>query len=102
MNFLQVIKIGADCFWGGGNGHIYDHNHIFNTSEKINKQSFNVGSVEIGDNCWICSNAVLLKGTKIGNNCVISAGCIINREIPANSLVRNISSQQVIERIVIK
>lgn len=101
INAHGKIIIGDDCLFGEG-VKIYDHNLIFNTSEKINKQSFNVGSVEIGDNCWICSNAVLLKGTKIGNNCVISAGCIINREIPANSLVRNISSQQVIERIVIK
>ena len=42
-----------------------------------------------GNNCWICTNAVILKGVEIGDNSVIGAGCVIYRDIPANSVVKS-------------
>lgn len=41
--------------------------------------------VRIGKNCWICANAVILPGVTIGDNCVIGAGSVVTRDIPANS-----------------
>ena len=38
-------------------------------------------------NVWIASDVVLLKGTDIGDNCVIGAGCVIRGKVPAGSLV---------------
>ena len=35
------------------------------------------------------SNVTILKGTLIGNNCVIGAGCTIDCNIPDNTLVKN-------------
>jgi acetyltransferase-like isoleucine patch superfamily enzyme len=32
---------------------------------------------------------IVLKGVEIGNNCVIGAGCIIYKNIPAGSVVIN-------------
>lgn len=46
-------------------------------------------SIKIGNNCWICTNAVILKGVEIGDNSVIGAGCVIYRDIPANSVVKS-------------
>lgn len=46
-------------------------------------------SIKIGNNCWICTNAVILKGVEIGDNNVIGAGCVIYRDIPANSVVKS-------------
>ena len=43
--------------------------------------------MSIGNRCWIGSNAVILKGAKIGDNCVIGAGCIVDTEIPPYSIV---------------
>ena len=34
----------------------------------------------IGDNCWIASNAVIMDGARIGNNCKIFPGAIISAE----------------------
>ena len=48
-----------------------------------------LGEVIIGDNCWIGSNVILLKGAHIGDGCVIGAGCVISQTIPANTIVRN-------------
>ena len=51
--------------------------------------------VEIGDNCWICSNVTILKGTRIGKNCVIGAGTVLSGNIPDNSIVKSNRSLKV-------
>ena len=98
INAHGEIVIGSDCLFGEG-VKIYDHNHIFYTELKINEQSYSVGKVVIGNNCWICSNVIILKGAEIGDNCTISAGCIIKDKVPANSLVRMNEKRQIIEEI---
>ena len=39
----------------------------------------------IGNNVLICGNCTFLPGVKIGNNCVIGYGSIVNKNIPDNS-----------------
>lgn len=43
--------------------------------------------VEIGNGSWIGARAVILPGVTIGEGCVVSAGSVIARSMPANSLV---------------
>lgn len=40
--------------------------------------------VRIGRNCWIGAGAMILPGVTIGDNTVIGAGSVVNRDIPAN------------------
>lgn len=88
LTAMSTIKIGDNCIFGEG-VKIYDHNHVFKKiPELISTQGFKVGEVIIGNNCWIGSNTVLLKGTVIGDNSVISAGCVIDSSIPSNSIVK--------------
>ena len=42
--------------------------------------------VKIGDNCWFGANVTVCPGVTIGENCVIGAGSVVTRDIPANSL----------------
>lgn len=48
------------------------HTVIENGVEKENKKE-----VIIGNNVWVCSNVNILKGTLIGNNCIISYGSLV-------------------------
>lgn len=89
LNAHNSITIGKNCLFGE-NVKLYDHNHCYNDSSRLIKdQEFTVASITIGNNCWISSNCVILKGVSIGNNCVIGTGCIIYKNIPDNSVVIN-------------
>lgn len=87
LNALERIEIGDGCIFGE-NVKIYDHNHRFaDTGQRIKEQGYSTAPIFIGNRCWFGSNAVILKGACIGNNCVIGAGCIIAQRIPDNSIV---------------
>lgn len=87
INCHEKINIGNNCIFGE-NVLIYDHNHKFSDNNQIiKKQGYNTKEINIKDNCWICSNVVILPGVTIGENCVIGAGCVINKNIPKNSIV---------------
>jgi len=53
----------------------------------VSKKSFKTESVEIGEDCWIGTGAIILKGTKIGKRCFIAAGTVVKGKYPDNSLV---------------
>lgn len=42
--------------------------------------------ITIGNNVWIGAQVCVLPGVTIGDNCVIGAGSVVNKSIPANSL----------------
>lgn len=44
------------------------------------------GPLVIGPNTWIGSNVTILDGASIGEHCVIGAGAVVTKPIPANSL----------------
>lgn len=42
--------------------------------------------ITIEDDCWIAADVVICGGVTIGRGCVIGAGSVVTRDIPANSL----------------
>ena len=41
--------------------------------------------VVVGNDCWFGANVVVCPGVTIGDGCVIGAGSVVTRDIPANS-----------------
>ncbi len=41
--------------------------------------------VKIGNDCWFGANVVVCPGVTIGDNCVIGAGSVVTKDIPADS-----------------
>ena len=81
----DTVIIGENCSFGP-NVVIYDHDHKFSI-EGHEKNEYNTSPIIIGDNCWIGANTTILRGTHIGEGCVIGAGTIVKGEIPPHSLV---------------
>lgn len=46
-----------------------------------------VGRVTVGNNVFIGWGAIVLPGVNIGDNFIIGAGCVVSRDVPANSVV---------------
>jgi len=89
INCLVQINIGDNCQFGEG-VKIYDHNHQYSNKELlINQQGYINKEIKIGNNCWIGSNVIILKGVEIGNNVVIGAGCTIFKSIESGHVVYN-------------
>lgn len=70
----------------GPNVCIYDHDHDYKCAGGIKGGKFVTAPVIIGKNVWIGANAVILRGTTIGDHCVIAAGTVVSGEIPSHTL----------------
>lgn len=83
INVKNKIKIGKGSLFGEG-VKVYDHDHKY--SEGLERNKFNIGIVDIGENCWLGSNVVVLRKSVIGNGAVIGAGVIVHGDIDKNML----------------
>ncbi|MCL2011387.1 MAG: sugar O-acetyltransferase [Cystobacterineae bacterium] len=52
--------------------------------ERRNKGLEYAKSIHIGNNVWIGGGASILPGVSVGDNSVIGAGSIVNKNVPAN------------------
>ncbi len=66
---------------------IYDHDHLYDMDHGVNKKEFKTAPITIGNNVWIGANAVILRGTEIGDNCIVGAGSIVKGKYPAGTLI---------------
>lgn len=64
------------------NVQIYDHDHDYRSEGGVKAGRYKTAPVEIGNSVWIGANSVILRGAKIGDNCVIAAGSIVKGNIP--------------------
>ena len=79
----ESIKIGRKCTIGP-NVCIYDHDHNYRSHNRDTE--YVTKPITIGDNVWIGSNVIIIKGITIGDNSVIAAGAIVRTDVPANSI----------------
>ena len=94
INCRKSIKIGNNVIFGQ-NVMIFDHDHDY----KKNMDNFICEDVKIGNNVWIGANVTILKGVTIGDNCVIAAGTLVNKNLLPNSIIYQ-KKQNVINKVV--
>lgn len=80
------ISIGNNCSFGP-NVMLFDHDHDFRVSGGKKKGEYRTSPIIIGSNVWIGANTVILRGTSIGDNCIIGAGGVIKGNYSENSIV---------------
>ena len=88
----EYTQIGPYC-------QIYDHDHNYYSISTFDAQEFNVAPVKIGSHVWLGGGCIILKGSTIGDNCVVAAGSVVKGNIPANSMVY-CKKEQVIKPII--
>ncbi len=80
------IEIGDDVQFSP-NVKIYDHDHDFRADGGLKAGKYRTDPVRIGDNVWIGSNTVILKGTEIGDDCIVGAGSVIKGTYGPGSVI---------------
>ena len=68
----------------------HGHSYMFRKNKCLNKYNPNTYStpLTIGDNVFIGSRSIIMPGVNsIGENSIISAGTVVTRPVPANSIV---------------
>ena len=69
----------------GPNCGLYTAAHPLDAAQRLSGQE-NARPINIGNNVWLGGNVSVLGGVTIGNNCVIGAGSVVTKDIPADSL----------------
>lgn len=85
LSCKERLTIGSGCRFGP-NVKVFDNDHKYDAVQGVTADHV-TAPVEIGNNCWFGSNVVILRGSTIGDNCVIGAGCVVKGNIPDGSLV---------------
>lgn len=80
------ITIGNNVLLGP-NVFIYDHDHKYTRENGVDPKNYKTSPIAIGDNCWIATNTVILRGTKLGKNCIVGAGSVLKGDYPDNSII---------------
>ena len=88
INCFKSIKIGNNVAISQ-NVHIRDSdNHIINgKTENVSKP------IVIGNHVWIGLGATILKGVTIGDGAIIAAGAVVNKDVPAKSIVGGVPAK---------
>lgn len=107
----NLVKIGHDCYIGafcymqgvygleiGDNVSFAPGVKIFsdsgpNSGPLLRAYPIKKGKIIIGDGAWICANAVILPGVKIGKNSVIAANSVVSSDVPDGVVVGGAPAQ---------
>lgn len=109
-DFIRIGKhvgIGEFAHLGGAGGLTIDddciigpyfschpENHSFNEHDKlIRLQSVSRKGIHINRNCWIGAKVTILDGVIIGENCVIAAGAVVTKSMPANAVIGGVPAK---------
>ena len=65
-------------------------NHSVDPSQR---KHLDLASILIKRNVWIGAGATILPGVTIGENSVVAAGAVVNRDVPANTIVGGIPAR---------
>ena len=49
--------------------------------------------IRIGDRVWVGANCTILAGVTIGDDVVIAAGSLVNKDVPSNSIVAGVPAR---------
>jgi len=87
------IEIGTNCRIGP-HTLVYDSD-FHELAPDRRDESGKSAPIVIGDNVWIGSRVMILKGVSIGNDAVIAAGSVVTKDVPQGSIVAGTPAKQV-------
>lgn len=112
-NFGQHIKLGKNIFINhacsfldlggitieddvliGPKVNLITENHPLDPSQR---KVLDLKSILIKRNAWIGAGATILPGVTVGENAVVAAGAVVNKDVPANTVVGGVPAKVIRE-----
>lgn len=87
------VEISDNCIIGQYfSCHPENHNYA-DQYRLIKNQGTTRRAIKIGENCWIGAKVTILAGVEIGANCIIAAGAVVTKSMPANSIIGGVPAK---------
>ena len=89
-----TITIGNNCFFSQ-NCMLLTGKHDYTKcdSDVLRDTVIQNRDIFIGDGTWLASGCIILGSVKIGKNCVVSAGAVVTKNMPDNSIIAGIPAK---------
>jgi acetyltransferase-like isoleucine patch superfamily enzyme len=92
------IFIGKDCMFSSDIKLKTGDSHSIIDVESKNRIN-PAGNIFIGNHCWLGQEVIILKNTRIGDNCVVGVRSILTKSYEANSLIVGTPAKVIKEKI---
>lgn len=92
----EEVTIGSCCLLGA-NAFITDSDFhpVEPENRRYRRENVRISPVHIGDNVFVGTGAMILKGVNIGENAVIGAGSVVTSDVPSNAVASGVPARQV-------
>jgi acetyltransferase-like isoleucine patch superfamily enzyme len=97
INITESLSIGNDCLIAAG-CRLIDHDHGTDIGKLMRKQECPGSPIVIGDDVWIGSDTIVLKGVRVGDGAVIAAGSVVTKSVPSMEIWAGIPARKIGER----
>lgn len=87
------VTFGRNCNVGAFVRFITDSHEISGPSRRAGDWSF--PDIIVGDGTFIGATSVVLGGVTIGPGCVIAAGSVVTKDVPAHTMVGGVPAKQI-------
>lgn len=94
------ITIGDNTMIGGNTKILDNDFHPIDAEARLRDDRSRIGvrPIVIGKNCFIGCNSLILKGTQLGDNCVVGAGAVVSGVFEDNCVIAG-NPARVIKRL---
>jgi acetyltransferase-like isoleucine patch superfamily enzyme len=93
ISSFQHVAIGRECILADRVMLIdFDHG-VTEVERPIRLQGIYKRDVDVGHNCWIGYGACILRGARLGDNCIVGTSTVVTRDVPANAVVGGVPAR---------
>jgi acetyltransferase-like isoleucine patch superfamily enzyme len=102
-----VVRIGSDCLFAKNVTILSSTHEVYGTgtirendaAALLNPEHKRDKPVQIGDDCWLGSNTVILPGVSLGRGTVVGANAVVTKTFPDYSILAGVPARIVGSRL---
>jgi acetyltransferase-like isoleucine patch superfamily enzyme len=90
INAARSVRIGRHCLIAGSVRLADFDGHPIDADRRRGKEPTppeGIRPIVIGDDVWIGSSALILKGVTVGDRSIVAAGAVVTRDVPSDVVV---------------